>query len=342
MSPNEPMPLRNDRGVEAKAAAGAAAEHAAGVVLLALVGVGQHRVGLLDLLEALLGLRVARVRVRVPLARKAPVGLLDLLLGGPLLHAQRVVEVSHRLLLGGTHDDACRPQDLAVQPIALLQHLEHQARLTRPGQHRLVPVGVERLALRRVALDARAASTPTSSSYTSRTPSREVILLVGSAAASARSRLSSTGSSDRGKLPPPPSLGLGSLASNALPKVLEIRLGALRKSEILIPLLSAPRTPHSSSCWGAGPLRPRRAERRGSPEASGFRHRRPPPRSPYERGRHQRITSAPHPRPRRQRLPLGHPHHWSRAISPRRLRRLLVHLPRTPCGTPAAAPRSWT
>jgi hypothetical protein len=78
------------RGVEAKAAA---AEHAAGVVLLALVLVGQDRVRLLDLLEALLGGRVIGVRVGVVLTRKLAVGLLDLLLRGPLLDAQGVVVV---------------------------------------------------------------------------------------------------------------------------------------------------------------------------------------------------------------------------------------------------------
>ena len=70
MSPNEPMPPRTLDGSKRKPPPPAAAEHAAGVVLLALVGIRQHRVRLLDLLEALLGLLVARVRVRVPLARE--------------------------------------------------------------------------------------------------------------------------------------------------------------------------------------------------------------------------------------------------------------------------------
>ena len=47
------------------------------VVLLALLGVGQHGVGLADLLEPLLGLRRPRVLVRVQLARELAVGLLD-------------------------------------------------------------------------------------------------------------------------------------------------------------------------------------------------------------------------------------------------------------------------
>ena len=63
---------------------------------LALLGVGQDRVGLLDLLEALLGVLVAVVRVRVVLARQLAVGLLDLLVGGLLVDAERLVRVLHR------------------------------------------------------------------------------------------------------------------------------------------------------------------------------------------------------------------------------------------------------
>ncbi len=70
-----------------------AAEHAAGVVLLPLLGVRQRVVCLLDLLEALLGGLVAGVPVRVVLARKLPVGLLDLLFRGLPGDAERRVEV---------------------------------------------------------------------------------------------------------------------------------------------------------------------------------------------------------------------------------------------------------
>src|SRR5690606_23006136 len=48
----------------------AAGEHAAAVVLLALLGVADQVVGGLDLLEALLGLLISRVAVRVVLARE--------------------------------------------------------------------------------------------------------------------------------------------------------------------------------------------------------------------------------------------------------------------------------
>src|SRR5581483_7286669 len=69
----------------AEARVGEAAERAAGavpVVLGALVGVGEDGVGLVGLLEALLGLLVPRVAVRVVLHGQAAVRLLDLVLGG--------------------------------------------------------------------------------------------------------------------------------------------------------------------------------------------------------------------------------------------------------------------
>ena len=62
---------------------------AVAVVLGALLGVGEHVVRLVDLLEALLGRLVARVHVRVVLAGELPEGRLDLLLGGVLLDAER-------------------------------------------------------------------------------------------------------------------------------------------------------------------------------------------------------------------------------------------------------------
>ena len=76
-----------------------AAEHAAAVIRLALVGIRQRVVRRGDLLEALLGLLVARVAIRVILAGELPVGLLDLLVGGVLADAEGLVVVgplSHR------------------------------------------------------------------------------------------------------------------------------------------------------------------------------------------------------------------------------------------------------
>jgi len=81
---------------EAAARESATEDAAAGVVLLALLGVGQDRVRALDLLEALLRRLVAVVRVRVVLARELAVGLLDLIVGGLLVDAERPVRVRHR------------------------------------------------------------------------------------------------------------------------------------------------------------------------------------------------------------------------------------------------------
>ena len=59
-----------------------------------LLGVLQDVVGLLDLLEPLLGGLVARVDVGMELAGEAPVGLLDVGLRGPLRDAQNLVVVA--------------------------------------------------------------------------------------------------------------------------------------------------------------------------------------------------------------------------------------------------------
>ncbi len=68
---------------------------AAHVVHLALVGVLEDLVGLVDLLELLLRLRV-RVDVRVQFAGQPAVGALDLILRGVAPHAeQRVIVLSH-------------------------------------------------------------------------------------------------------------------------------------------------------------------------------------------------------------------------------------------------------
>ena len=89
-----------DVEAEAGALAGRAArpaaahpEHAAAVVLLALLRVAQDVVGRLDLLEALLGLLVAGIAVRVVLARQLAVGLLDLLGRGLLVDPEDLVRV---------------------------------------------------------------------------------------------------------------------------------------------------------------------------------------------------------------------------------------------------------
>ena len=74
----------------------AAEDPAAGVVSLALLRVGQDVVGLLDLLEALLGRLVTGVAVGVVLARELPVGLLDLVRRGLLVDPEDLVRVLDR------------------------------------------------------------------------------------------------------------------------------------------------------------------------------------------------------------------------------------------------------
>ena len=68
------------------------------VVRRLLLRVRQHRVGLVGLLEALLGGLVARVAVRVVLHRDAAIGLLDLGLVRATLDAQYIVVISFRHL----------------------------------------------------------------------------------------------------------------------------------------------------------------------------------------------------------------------------------------------------
>ena len=93
MSPTSPGSKPPPAAAAAGPPAAAEAEQRAAVVLLALLGVAEDVVGGLDLLEALLGPRVARVAVRVELARELAVGLLDLVVGRLLLDAQHLVEV---------------------------------------------------------------------------------------------------------------------------------------------------------------------------------------------------------------------------------------------------------
>jgi hypothetical protein len=76
-------------GVEARLHAG----HPKLVVQLALLRIREHVVRLGDLLEALLGRPVARVDVRVVLARELAVALFDLGAGRSARHAKSGVEV---------------------------------------------------------------------------------------------------------------------------------------------------------------------------------------------------------------------------------------------------------
>jgi len=69
------------------------------IVLLALVGIGENLVGLVDVFESLLGRRIARVDVGVVLASQTAIGLLDVFFRSALGNAQHlvVVFVFHRI-----------------------------------------------------------------------------------------------------------------------------------------------------------------------------------------------------------------------------------------------------
>src|SRR6185295_3923875 len=145
----------------AKAPRSEAREHAAGVVLLALLGVGQRVVGLLNLLEALLGFLVALVSIGVVLTRQLAVGTLDLVRGCVPRDPKHRVQVAggHFLSLLADHDPS-GPQHLVVQAIALLDRLDHDSRLhsvaTGLDRQDLGGRRVESLARGVVCLDAGA------------------------------------------------------------------------------------------------------------------------------------------------------------------------------------------
>ena len=113
----------------------------------ALLGVGEDVVGGLDLLEALLGRRVARVAVGMLIARELAVRLLDLVGGGASWRrpACRRGSSAFTLCLRSGDDDSRGPQHAIAEPVALLDHLDHGALLLVGGlrEQRLVHVRVE-------------------------------------------------------------------------------------------------------------------------------------------------------------------------------------------------------
>src|SRR5204862_2480127 len=112
----------------AATAAEAAERPLATVVLLALVGVAERVVGGRDLLEARLGVGIAGVAVGVVLARELAVGLLDLILRGLAVDAERLVVVGAPSHLR-RHHHARGTQDRPVDPVALLVDRGHRAGL---------------------------------------------------------------------------------------------------------------------------------------------------------------------------------------------------------------------
>jgi len=89
------------------------------VVLGPLVGIGQDRVRLVDVLESLLGRLVAGLLVRVVLAGELPEGLLDLRGRGRPGHAERLVVVAD------VHRQDTPEPDLAVRALLAQGAAEH-------------------------------------------------------------------------------------------------------------------------------------------------------------------------------------------------------------------------
>src|SRR5947208_1946326 len=84
------VPARAGRGVRIDAGV------AVLVVGRALLRVAEHLVGFLRFLEVLFGARVLRIAVRMPFHGKAPVGLLQVFLGGVAVDAEHFAVVALR------------------------------------------------------------------------------------------------------------------------------------------------------------------------------------------------------------------------------------------------------
>jgi hypothetical protein len=68
----------------------------AGIIALALLRLADDVVGGVDLLEALLRLRLARIEIGMRLLGGLAIGLADVVLAGVGRHAQRLVEIGHQ------------------------------------------------------------------------------------------------------------------------------------------------------------------------------------------------------------------------------------------------------
>ena len=118
-----------------RAETGAAVRHLADrVVLLALLGVGEHGVGLTDVLEALLGRGVPGVLVGVVLAGELAVGLLDRGRVGVLGDAEDRVEVLLEPVLAG-HGASSR----CLRVVAVGGAQSGSATVTRAGRSTCSP-----------------------------------------------------------------------------------------------------------------------------------------------------------------------------------------------------------
>ena len=126
---SKPVKMRRVEALRAAADAGVAEAIVAG----ALVGVGEHRVGLGRFLELLLGRLVARVAIGVVLQRQLAVGALDLLI------ASRVAGDAEDLVVVALAHDALatlhqrRPQQPLAEPVALGAARRRLRLRARPG-----------------------------------------------------------------------------------------------------------------------------------------------------------------------------------------------------------------
>ena len=277
MSPKLPRELA---GVEA-AAAGPPPPNPNGLgrsYALRFSGSDEHVVGLGDLLEALLGLLVARIAVRVVLARELAVGLLDLLVGGVLAEPEGLVvvrSIGHRGVLSARHDHARRP-DHRTRPARIRAGRPRRSSPARRPRRAAArsPRGAGGRTARpraRTARSRRATARRSASACTSLipTPGRRPSSVCVSIASTARSRLSTAGSSSRASLATPRSCAAAASRGGPLAVVLEVGLRPLRELEVLVGLLGLCRDLLEIARRASASARPR-------PPAARLRGRRPP------------------------------------------------------------------
>src|SRR3954469_14831744 len=221
----------------AEAAGGAeAGEGAARVVLAPLLRVGQNVIGLLDLLEALLGSSVPGVAIGMVLADELAVGLLDVLCRGLAVDAEDLVEVarSHGLL---RDDDARWADHLTVEAVAELDRLQDGAGIgafLRSGGQGLVERRVELLTGRVVGGDACAVERGSEVSVDELDALSERVVLGSGVEGS--TQVVDHGNQVAGDRGLAAFLRVRGLLGGPLAEVLEVGTGALREVQILVAL----------------------------------------------------------------------------------------------------------
>src|SRR5690242_12988344 len=143
------------------------------------------------------------------------------------------------MFLACAHRYARRPEHLAVDAVALLEHLEDLALGAGLGQHRLVQVRVELLAGRREALDARVGERARELLVDEPDTLDELVLSPFHRDERALQVVDDR-KEVRGERSPPTSLRLRGLTRDTLAVVLEVRLGPPSQREVLVPLVLEP------------------------------------------------------------------------------------------------------